>query len=79
MRWMILALVVVLVCLWVLREKRPKQVRRPAPPEQQAIGSEAMTPCAYCQVHVPESEAVRDAAGRGFCSEQHRRLGAAGS
>lgn len=77
MRWIIVALVVVFVMLWLLRDKRPREMRRSAPqPKQNAIGSEAMMQCAYCHVHIPESEAVHDAAGLGFCSEQHRRLGA---
>lgn len=80
MKLLVVVLVVACIALWVLRDKRPREKRRPAaPPEKKQIGSEAMTPCAYCQVHVPESEAVRDDEGHGFCSEQHRRLGVARS
>jgi uncharacterized protein len=38
--------------------------------------SEHMVACARCGMHVPESEAFEGAGGR-FCSEEHRRLGAA--
>ena len=43
------------------------------PPQQ---GPERMVACARCGVHLPESEAVQTE-GRHFCSEEHRRLGAA--
>ena len=42
--------------------------RTVAPPE-------AMIHCEYCGVHLPESEAVRDADGRGYCSVPHRAMG----
>jgi len=37
---------------------------------------ERMVACARCGVHLPESEALEGDGGR-FCSEEHRRLGAA--
>jgi len=41
------------------------------PDEQQSGGQ--MVRCAWCQVHVPETEAVRDkSAGEWFCSSAHR-------
>lgn len=36
---------------------------------------EKMVDCAYCGLHVPESESIA-AAGRRYCSDEHRRLGA---
>jgi len=36
---------------------------------------EPMVPCAHCGVNLPRSEAL-EAAGRFFCSEEHRRLNA---
>jgi hypothetical protein len=36
-----------------------------------------MLPCAQCGVHAPSSEMLRDAAGRAYCCEEHRRLHAA--
>lgn len=35
---------------------------------------EHMVTCAYCGVHLPESDSVF-AAGKHFCTEEHRRLG----
>jgi len=37
---------------------------------------ERMVACARCGVHLPESEALKGD-GERFCSEEHRRLGAA--
>ncbi len=49
--------------------RRGEQARRPQAPER-------MVACARCGVHLPESEAIEGEGGR-FCSEEHRRLGAA--
>lgn len=48
------------------RERREDAQRSP----------ERMVACARCGVHLPESEAIEDD-GRRYCSEEHRRLGAA--
>ncbi len=49
--------------------RRGEQARKPQVPER-------MVACARCGVHLPESEALEGDGGR-FCSEEHRRLGAA--
>ncbi|MBS3916517.1 MAG: hypothetical protein KGZ31_02355 [Sulfuritalea sp.] len=49
----------------VRRERSEERLRSP----------ERMVACAHCGVNLPESEAVEDA-GRQFCSEEHRQLGA---
>jgi uncharacterized protein len=36
---------------------------------------EAIVKCAYCGLHVPQSESVFDR-GHYYCDEKHRRLGA---
>jgi uncharacterized protein len=64
---LVIALVVIYFVLTGLARKRRQ---RSAPP-----AVEPMVPCAHCGVNVPHSEAV-EAAGRFFCSEEHRRLGA---
>ena len=43
--------------------------------ENGARQPESMVACAQCGVNLPRSEAL-EAAGRYFCSEEHRRLGA---
>lgn len=46
----------------------PNESDRPRkPPEKMVI-------CAYCGLHVPETECIA-AAGRHYCSDEHRRLG----
>src|SRR5437773_11361037 len=64
---LVIAIVVVYFVLSGLARKR----RQPSAPPP----IEPMVPCAHCGVNVPRSEAL-GAAGRFFCSEEHRRLGA---
>ncbi len=50
--------------------------RTGAPPGEGAKrprAAERMVECAHCGVHLPESEAVKQA-DRYFCSDEHRRL-----
>lgn len=49
------------------------RVDRNAPAQPVA---ERMVACARCGVHLPESDSIRGE-GNYFCSEEHRRLGAA--
>lgn len=49
--------------------RRRSDAERPMPPER-------MVTCTRCGVHLPESEALEGDGGP-FCSEEHRRLGAA--
>lgn len=49
--------------------RRRSDAERPKAPER-------MVTCARCGVHLPESEAFDGDGGR-FCSDEHRRLGAA--
>ena len=41
---------------------------------REMLEAEQMMACAYCGLHVPESEGVRGN-GAFFCSDEHRRLG----
>ncbi len=50
--------------------RRQGKAQRPEAPER-------MVACARCGVHLPESEALEADDGGRFCSEEHRRLGAA--
>jgi uncharacterized protein len=34
-----------------------------------------MLACAHCGVHLPSADALRDAAGRAYCSDAHRLAG----
>ncbi|MDR0717609.1 MAG: hypothetical protein LBF50_09370 [Azoarcus sp.] len=56
------------------RERREERASRFGGRSRRANGDEAerMRACAFCGVHVPESEGVR-AAGAFFCCDEHRR------
>ena len=63
---------------WTLGRRRDGgagegRARRPgkAPPDAPA----QMIACAHCGVHLPQTEALFDVAGRPFCSEAHRLAG----
>ena len=69
--WLILAVAVV----FVIRNKTKaaqKSASRNAPPKPQAAAGEAILRCAHCGIYVPESEALRNAIGAAFCSNEHR-------
>ncbi len=68
---LLLLVIAIVVAYFVLTSFARKRGQRPAPPPV-----EPMVPCAHCGVNVPRSEAL-GAGGRFFCSEEHRRLGAA--
>jgi uncharacterized protein len=72
--WLLLAL----AAWWLLR---PRRKGPPRPPER-ASGApaapapvEAMVDCARCGLHLPASEALRDAQARPYCCSAHRDAG----
>lgn len=71
-RYLILALVLVLVVWWLLGRTRRGAARDRAASHGQAPVSFAV--CAHCGVHLPTDEAVLDGQ-RAYCSESHRLAG----
>lgn len=70
----ILLIFVLLVAYWFYRNRRNDPGGKVNKSEHRAEGqSENIVVCAYCRLHIPESEAVADS-GRFFCSDEHRRL-----
>jgi len=72
-------LLLILAAWWLLRGKRsrpvappPAQARPPAPAARTLAPPEAMVDCAFCGLHLPASEALRDAAGLTYCCVEHR-------
>lgn len=79
---LVLMIVVVLVAVWWFWGRRPREHSSSDGARDRAHRGRdaqklplAMTACAHCGVHLPESEAVRDEREAAYCSEAHRRLG----
>lgn len=73
---LVLAVVVVMALLWLGRRRggpppAPRAPARRVPPAPPA----EMTACAHCGLHLPASEALRDAQGRPYCGQAHRLAG----
>jgi uncharacterized protein len=82
MLWRILVWIVLIGVAWwafrdrassarrTVRDAGQRSDRRPAvaPPER-------MVDCVRCGLHLPASEALKDATGRPYCSEEHRVAG----
>ena len=72
----LLVVAVVAVVVALLLGRRRQDASEAARPPRRAGGEPLqMVSCARCGVHLPEGEALRDAAGRAYCSETHRRAG----
>lgn len=77
-------LLIGLLIVWLLYSpllRRARQLHRdrqnankPAPKGSTAP-TENMLACAHCGVHLPASEALRDAAGHPYCCAAHRKAG----
>lgn len=74
MKLLVWAVIGVVVVMWFMRSKQLKPTIRPSGAVRGDDGQvvEKMVQCAHCGVHLPVSEAVSDAAGARFCSEEHR-------
>ena len=73
MKWLLVLLVVVVVVSLLMgrgARREPPRPRRTARDEPVA-----MVTCAHCGVHLPQDEAVFDAARRPFCGDAHRIAG----
>jgi uncharacterized protein len=84
MKFVVLLLVLVGAMAWlaVSRRQRPPQRpdEQPAEPPRRSGGDrlappQAMVSCAHCGVHLPQADALLDAAGRPYCGEAHRQAG----
>jgi uncharacterized protein len=69
-KFLLWALFIVLL-VWMMRSKRQAGSEKAAS-TRTADGTETMRRCEQCGTYVPESEAVLDASGKVFCSEDHR-------
>jgi len=70
---LLLWVLLIAAVIWILRKKAT--VASAAAPGRRSISApEPMVVCAHCGIHFPSSEAVVDASGAAFCSDEHRRL-----
>jgi uncharacterized protein len=72
LRYLILALVVVLV-VWLLLGRSRKRAGGDRSASARQV-PESFAVCAHCGVHLPSNEAVLDGQ-RAYCSESHRLAG----
>ena len=68
----LLRIIIILIGLWLVLTiiKRALVSRQKPSTDKPAVAH--MVVCAYCGVHVPESEAFRDGS-KLYCSEEHRK------
>ena len=71
LRLLMIAAIIYLVYVWV-RKLLNKQADV-SEVQKTSDNQQVMKKCAYCQVHLPESESTQSQ-GYFFCSEQHRDL-----
>jgi uncharacterized protein len=72
----LLLLAVFGIALWLFKSRR--RVPGPKPPPRPCRPDAELTPmlaCAHCGVHVPQTDALTDAAGHAYCSAAHRQAG----
>jgi uncharacterized protein len=71
LRLLMIAAIIYLVYVWT-RNLLNKQIDKQQV-QKTSDNHQVMRKCAYCQVHLPESESTQSQ-GYFFCSEQHRDL-----
>lgn len=72
MKFLLWLAIAALVAMWLTRGKKTPPAKGPQQSGRSGGKAESMLQCAQCGVHLPASEALRDASGRIFCSEAHR-------
>ena len=80
LRLLIWLILVVAAWWWIRRHLSPPPPEAPGTPKagrrkKTLAPPEAMIDCARCGLHLPASEALRDAAGRPYCCVEHRQAG----
>lgn len=75
MNLLIIRLIIFVVLLWaglkLYRMYRQWKLEHDSPQQRQSLNNGRMVRCAYCRVHLPESEALRQNE-LWFCDTQHR-------
>ena len=77
----LLAVLAVVLGVWRSRQTKSESGSgsespvRPAPRPPTPPLPQEMVACAHCGLHLPASEALRDAQGRPYCGQAHRLAG----
>lgn len=76
-RLILLLAAVALVWWWLSSRRKTLRSEEVAKKPEAATPRDAakMVSCARCGVHLPQPDALQDAAGAFYCGEDHRRLG----
>ena len=63
--------------LWIGRRRPPGSMPGAKPTAKPAARAapQAMLVCTHCGVHLPQADALMDAAGKPYCSDGHRLQG----
>ena len=70
----LIVLLVIVALIWYWRSQKTKRPPTAPPPEApRKAGGVAMGACAYCKLHVPDSELVQGQHGA-YCNAEHLRL-----
>jgi uncharacterized protein len=80
MKFVVLLLVLVGAFAWLAVSRRRRPPGRTDEPLRRSGSDGGTTPqvmvsCAHCGVHLPQADALFDAAGRPYCGEAHRLAG----
>ncbi len=79
MKFVVVAVVVVLVLWLTLRSRRALPPRRRHAAAGPAAPAQPMVACAHCGVHLPRGDALADPQGRLYCGDAHRLAGPRGA
>ncbi len=74
---LMVAVLAVAAWFWMGRRRPPGAPPAAKPPTKKAADQapQSMIACAHCGVHLPQSDALMDAAGKPYCTEAHRLQG----
>jgi uncharacterized protein len=74
---LMVAVLAVAAWFWLGRRRPPGAPPAPRAPARKAADQapQSMLACAHCGVHLPQADALMDAAGKPYCTEAHRLQG----
>ena len=70
---LIRVIIIVILALLVYRLLKRWLAKLKSEPKKKPANIDRMVRCHYCDLHIPETEAIQDRDGW-YCSEEHRKL-----